>query len=266
MKLALIQMLVEPGRPEANRRRAAERIAEAARNGAEAAVLPEALNLGWTDPSARELAEPIAGGPTFQALSSAARENGLLVCAGLVEREAERIFNSAVLINERGELMIRHRKLNELDIAHNLYEGGDSLRVVDTNFGRVGVMICADAFVPGQFVARTLALMGADIILSPCAWAVPADHDQAATPYGDEWRRAYKPVARDFSIWIAGASNVGPVTGGPWAGRKCIGCSLVVGPGGEEIVQGPYGENAEAIVYVDVKAGARRRVSFCNPA
>ena len=99
--------------------------------------------------------------------------------------------------------------------------------------------------------------MGADVILSPCAWAVEADHDNTSQPYGDIWRNAYRPVAQTYSVWIAGVSNVGPIGGGPWAGRKCIGCSLVVGPNGEEVLQGPYGVDAEAILYIDIEPTKR---------
>jgi len=43
------------------------------------------------------------------------------------------------------------------------------------------------------------------------------------------------------------------MTGGPWAGRPCIGKSLAVGPGGEVLAWGPYGVDAEALVVVDVE-------------
>ena len=49
---------------------------------------------------------------------------------------------------------------------------------------------------------------------------------------------------------VIGVSNVGPMTGGPWAGRKCIGCSLAVGPGGAVLAEGRY--DAEAVVCVEV--------------
>lgn len=52
---------------------------------------------------------------------------------------------------------------------------------------------------------------------------------------------------------MVGVSNVGRMTGGPWAGRRCIGCSLAVGPGGAVPARGPYGERAEAVVCVDVR-------------
>jgi hypothetical protein len=42
------------------------------------------------------------------------------------------------------------------------------------------------------------------------------------------------------------------MSGGPWAGRPCIGKSLAVGPGGRILGRGPYGVDAEALVVVEV--------------
>jgi predicted amidohydrolase len=113
-------------------------------------------------------------------------------------------------------------------------------------------MICADAFARRQMVSRTLGLMGADVILSPCAWAVPSSHDQSVEPYGQLWIDNYQHVAREFQLWIAGVSNVGWLTDGPWAGRKCIGSSLVINPKGEIAATGSYGPDADEIIHVEV--------------
>ena len=250
MKLALAQMLVEPGEKSANLARAERCIAEA--RGADMVVLPEALTLGWTHPSARQQADEIPDGEACVRLRAAAQQQGLYVCAGLIERSAKGIFNAAVLIGPQGEVIAHHRKIHELDIAQDLYARGDRLSVVETPFGRVGVMICADGFAPGQSVSRTLALMGARYILSPCAWAVTADHDNNREPYGQLWLDNYGEVTREFEVTIAGVSNVGPITAGPWQGRKCIGNSLVVGPGGVELARGPYGETAEKLWVINV--------------
>ncbi|HEY5913947.1 MAG TPA: carbon-nitrogen hydrolase family protein [Verrucomicrobiae bacterium] len=252
-RLALAQMLVVGGRKQENLARAEDRISEAARAGARVILLPEALTLGWTHPSAAKEADSIPSGESCRRLSDAARRHSIYVCAGLAERQGDRVYNAAVLLGPDGQLLLLHRKVNELEIGHDCYALGDRLQVAATALGTVGVMICADAFARGQVIARSLALMGADIILSPCAWAVPADHDNVREPYGQLWRENYGPVARDFSLWIAGASNVGRITGGPWSGRKCIGCSLVVGPEGEQVLMGPYGAEAEAMLYADVK-------------
>src|SRR5207248_9465749 len=102
-------------------------------------------------------------------------------------------------------------------------------------------------------VSHVLARMGAQVILSPSAWAVDADHDNVREPYGKRWLDAYTELARLYDVTVVGVSNVGRITGGPWTGRKCIGCSLAVGPGGEILAQGPYGDNAEALVGVEVR-------------
>jgi predicted amidohydrolase len=252
MKVALAQMLVEPGEKQTNLLRAESWIAQAARRGAEAVVLPEALTLGWTHPSARALADEIPEGESCARLRQAARAHGIFVCAGIVERTGGMLFNAAVLVDPAGEVLIHHRKIHELDFARELYACGDRLSVAKTPFGRIGVMICADGFAPGQSLSRTLGMMGARFILSPCAWAVPADHDNEREPYGQLWLDNYGPVAREFGLSIVGVSNVGPITAGPWRGRKCIGNSLVIGRDGQEVARGPYGETAETLLVVEV--------------
>ncbi len=256
-RLALVQMRLVGGDTHANVQHACEQIGLAARHGASVVLLPEALPLGWTHSSALTLAEEIPEGTFCQRLIQAAQEHRVWICSGIIERAGDQIFNSAVLVSPTGTVLARHRKLNELALGHELYAQGDRLQVVPTPMGTLGVMICADAFAPGQIISRALGYMGADVILSPCAWAVPADHDNKLEPYGRLWLENYGPVARDFQIWIAGASNVGWLTDGPWQGRKCIGCSLVVAPTGQAVLQGPYGVDAEAILYTDIKPVVR---------
>lgn len=250
-KLAMGQMLVEGGCPEANLERAAAMIEAAGRAGCEIVVLPECLDLGWTDPSARDIAEPIPGRYS-DVLSRAASDSALYVTAGLTERTGSRVYNAAVLIAPNGEIVLKHRKINELTIAQDLYSVGDRLSVVETPYGIAGITICADNFPDSLVLAHALARMGCQILLSPCAWAVEANHDNSLEPYGALWRGAYETLTGLYDLTVAGVSNVGWLRGGPWMGRKCIGCSLAVGPGGRVLAQGPYGESAESLIVVDV--------------
>jgi predicted amidohydrolase len=256
-KLAMVQMYVEGGALDVNLGNAVDRIKTAAENGADIALLPEVMDLGWTHSSALEMAYPVPGGKTFNALAEAAKSNNIFVCAGIVEKDGDKIYNAAVLIDNHGELLIKHRKLNELDIAHNLYAQGDRLNVAHTEFGTIGLHICADAFAKDKTLTRSLGYMGADIVLSPSSWAVPPDFDNEVTPYGAEWNSVYEPVAKEFNMWIIGVTNVGPVTDGPWKGWNCIGTSLVVNPDGEEFYQAPYGVRADTIMYIDIKTVER---------
>jgi predicted amidohydrolase len=251
INVSMAQILVEGGQPEANLQRACAAVAAGAKAGSQIVVLPECFDLGWTDPSARDLAQPIPGRHVDQ-LCAAAREARVYVAAGLVERSGTKIFNAAVLIGPDGHILLHHRKINELDIALDLYSVGDRMGVATTSLGVIGLNICADNFGDSLAIGHVLARMGAQLILSPSAWAVDADHDNAKEPYGKLWRDAYRQLAPLYNLSIIGVSNVGWLTGGPWRGRKCIGCSLAVGPQGEILAEGPYGENAAANVQLKV--------------
>ncbi len=251
-KLALAQMPVIGGKPAANVALAVRNIAHAARAGASVVLLPEALDCGWCHSSALTDAGGIPEGESCLRLRAAAKAHDIYVCAGLIERAGDEIFNSAVLISPMGEVLLHHRKINELVMAHDLYACGDRLGVAHTPLGTIGLMICADGFAPNLSVSRTLGLMGAQLILSPCAWAVPPGHDNDREPYGQLWLDSYGPVAKEFGLWIAGASNVGMITEGEWAGHSCIGCSLLMNPDGLPALHGPYGMDAAGLLYADI--------------
>jgi len=128
VRIAMAQILVEGGQPKANLQRAVQAIREAAAQGCRLVVLPECLDLGWTHPCAHDLAQPIPGAHV-EALVRAAREHCVFVAAGLVERHGSRLFNAAVLISPAGDIILHHRKVNELDIALDLYSIGDRFGV-----------------------------------------------------------------------------------------------------------------------------------------
>jgi predicted amidohydrolase len=249
--LAMAQMLVEGGDVAGNLSRAGHMIAEAARRRCDIVVLPECLDLGWTHPSAREMAQPIPGRYS-DTLCDAAQTSGLYVVAGLTEKARDRVYNAAVFISPSGEILLKHRKINVLTIAQDIYAIGDSLAVARTPLGTIAVDICADNFPNSLALGHALARMGAQMLLSPSAWAVDADHDNQQTPYGGMWRDSYETLARLYGLTVVGVSNVGWISGGVWKGRKCIGCSLAVGPGGYVLAEGPYGESAEALIEVPV--------------
>jgi len=248
VNLTLAQIRVQPGCPNENLARAIQAISDAAGTGADAVLLPEALDCGWTHPSAHDLAGQIPNGAACESLRAAARTHQMMVCAGLSERSGDQIFNAAVLFSPDGELLLHHRKLNELEFARSLYGCGDRLGVTHTRWGRVGLMICADAFVEDLAITRTLGHMGARVILSPCAWAVAPDRNLVVEPYGQLWRDSYRPVCREFGLTIAGCSNIGPITAGEWQGWRCIGSSLAVGPDGATLAQAPAGDHSESLV------------------
>lgn len=253
LRLAMAQMLVEGGQKQNNLNRAVERIQEAAKNNADMVLLPEAMDLGWTHSSAKTDAEPIPEGFSFETLARAAKNNQVFVCAGIIEKDGENTYNSAVLINREGELVLKHRKINELDIAHDLYDLGDRLNVCKTEFGTVGLLICADATAKDYVLARSTGYLGADLLLLPSSWAVEPNHDNQKNPYGGMWENAFTSVSKEFNMTIVSVSNVGKIVDGPWKNWKCIGNSMLVENAGKDVHVLTHGVDADTIVYRDIK-------------
>ncbi len=246
-KLGMGQLLVEGGKVDENLGRAKSMISRAANAGCSLVVLPECLDFGWTHPSAAERCEEIPGDHSGIICSSARRES-IYVVAGLTERCGSKIYNSAILVSPEGDILIKHRKINVLSIAQDLYSVGDRLMALETPLGMLGISICADNFPDSLTLAHSLARMGCNLLLSPSAWAVDADYDNQKKPYGGLWKTSYKRLADLYDMTTVGVSCVGWMTAGPWEGRKCIGCSLAVGPGGDILAQGSFGSDSQELI------------------
>ncbi|MBX3178458.1 MAG: carbon-nitrogen hydrolase family protein [Candidatus Hydrogenedentes bacterium] len=154
-----------------NCRQFAPFIAEAAKQQATLMVLPETLTCMGNGLSYFDVGEPIPG-PSTEYFGGLAKEHGLYLVVGLVEREEHLIYNVSVLINPRGEVIGKYRKVTlprtEIDMG---IVPGDEYPVFETSFGKVGMMICYDGFFPE--VARQLANNGAEVIAFPVAGCNP---------------------------------------------------------------------------------------------
>ena len=112
-----------------------------------------------------DVSEPVPG-PTTRFLGHVAKRCGLYIVAGIYEREGEAVYNTAVLIDRKGALAGTYRKvcLPREEIDGGITPGND-FPVFDTDFGRIGMMICWDVYFPEP--ARMLARQGAEVILMP---------------------------------------------------------------------------------------------------
>ena len=172
MIVACAQYAVRDGDPKINLERSVRAIQEAADAGADLVVLPELADSGC-DFSSREqalkLAEEVGetrgnpGGPMLRAWKKAVDESGVFIVGGFLEREGGSLYNSAAVIGPG--FFGRYRKTHLWDGEKLLYEAGRNLLAFDTPLGRIGVLICYDAWFPEA--ARTLALRGADLLCIP---------------------------------------------------------------------------------------------------
>ena len=145
LKIALGQILVEGGEPERNFERAHKMIKQAKKEGSQIIVLPETIDFAWTHPSSLKEAKAIPGDYS-DLFCSLAKENSIYVCVGLTEKSGDKNYNTAILINSEGEIILKYSKINLLTVEFPFYEVGTSLNVVDTPLGRIGLNICADNY------------------------------------------------------------------------------------------------------------------------
>lgn len=251
VKIGMIQMAVVFHNPQQNLHHANKLVSQAASMGAEICILPECMDLGWATPEAPVLAQPIPGSIS-DALCDIACNHRVWLLSGITEREGSRVYNAAILISPDGEIRAKHRKINILTDVESMYSVGDRLAVTDTPFGKIGISICADNLSPSLCLGHSLARMGAQMILSPCAWAVTPDRNPITHPYGDEWHVPYHTLSSLYHIPIVGVSNVGSMPVGVWAGWKAIGNSIAYDSDGQCIATLPYGTDAECVKVIDV--------------
>jgi predicted amidohydrolase len=140
-------------------------IASAGAQKADIVCLPEGMTIVGTSHDYISGSETIPG-PTTHFLGEVAKKNNLYIVAGLLEKDGEVVYNTAVLMDRNGQVAGKYRKTS---LPREEIDGGvtpgDSFPVFDTDFGRIGIMICWDSSFPEP--ARALAQQGAEIIFLP---------------------------------------------------------------------------------------------------
>ena len=169
IRVAAVQFEHAAGDKAANLGKIRGFVEQAADQGVEIIASPECCITGYwflrnlSRDELVALAEPVPDGPSSKALLSLAREHGMTIGAGLVEIDADRMYNTYVVAMPNGEWR-RHRKIHSFESDH--ISSGDELTVFDTPHGcRVGVLICYDCNIIEN--VRMTALQGAEILLAP---------------------------------------------------------------------------------------------------
>ncbi len=187
-----------------------EAIRSAAECGAHLVLLPECVWPAYCIGSkaayfsARSAGMP-GQGTFLERLSGWARQYQIMICAGYIEDLDDRLGNAACLIDRSGDLLGTYRKCFLWDFDHDWFEPGDRIEPVDTQFGRIGMMICADNRLPE--IPATLVARGAQLIVQPTAWVnVPAPGEELWNP-----QPAYLNAARaiEFGVPVAACSKWG---------------------------------------------------------
>jgi predicted amidohydrolase len=247
-----VQTLARLGDYEHNISLATEFIEDAVRQGAELVVFPECMDTGYLFDSpehCRALAETLTDGPFVTAQSELARKHGIYIASGVTEWDPakEKIFNSGVMFGRAGEVVCHYHKQFLATHDQNWFAFGErGCPVVDTDLGRIGLLICFDGRIPEIF--RAMAMQGAEIIVDMANFFAM---DQA-----DMWgpARAY-----ENGVWLVAATKAGYERSIYYPGG-----SMIVDPKGRVISKVPYDTHGMAVADIDREAAADKSIYAAN--
>jgi predicted amidohydrolase len=251
--VAAAQQESRAGATEANLRRALGLLEQAASAGAQLVVFPECNLTGYGHETASDCA---ASALTLDAaplasVSVRCAALGVNAVVGFVERDEARLYNSAALIDDRGELRSVFRKLHLpcLGVDRFVSQGDREPEVVETSAGRVSMLICADMIFPEA--ARVAVLKGADVV------AISACVPKGISVYAD---RLIQVRAYENCAYVVYANATGPDGRWSYDGR-----SQIAGPAGR--VLGEAAADGEELVVAKLDlADARAKVRVRQPS
>jgi len=258
--VAVAQLALAVGEPDANREAARKAVAEAAAAGARLVVLPELSDSGYVFADAgeaRSLASPAASGVTLREWRSLAARHGLVIAGGFCELGPDgNLYNSAAIVDAAGTRAV-YRKAHLWDAEKKVFTPGDDPPpVVALPFGNVGLMICYDLEFP-EWV-RLAALSGADLIAVPVNWPASA----SPPPPGERPGEVIVAQAAAWSngVFIAVADRCGTERGVAW-----VGGSLIAGRGGYPAAGPVSGDRAALLTAaIDLRLARDKRNSELN--
>ena len=210
------------------------RVAEAAAGGSELVVFPELTLTGLVGAAeAKALAEPATGGSVNQ-LIDISMQHHIYIVAGMVERDGDKLYNTAVLTGPEG-LAGKYRKMHLCELDRDWATPGDlGFGHFNTPIGRLGILIGHDIVFPE--CGRMLALQGVDLICCPSAMNAPKPYGLAGTK---NWHNYPIPMGYSTMHWHlwrvrAGENNCylafANMTGSYIVGDDCFGRSGIFQP------------------------------------
>ena len=159
-RAAAVQTLARLGDFDHNIALATQYVEDAVRQGAELVVFPECMDTGYLFDSAehcRELAETMSDGPFVTALSALARKHRIYIASGVTEwdPDKEKIFNTGIMFGRNGETVCHYHKQFLATHDQNWFAFGErGCPVVDTDLGKIGLLICFDGRIPDGDAGR----------------------------------------------------------------------------------------------------------------
>lgn len=224
--------------------------------GARVVVFPELASSGYafTDSSeARDAAEPTDGYAVSSWMKAADERNAIIVAGFCEANERDMPYNSAALLVP-GQDPVIYRKAHLWDAERKLFTPGDAVPpVVDTEVGRIAVVICYDLEFPEWI--RIPVLGGADLICAPVNWP------KVPRPAGERPGEVVRTQAQASMnrVAIAACDRTGVERGIDWTSA-----SVIVDVNGWPVGMANLDESSETTVIADIDLSDSRSKKISN--
>lgn len=255
MKIALVQMDIEDGVQEVNLKTARSFGENAKAKNLDLLVFPEMFSTGYTMNS-KKYEEELGTGPSSALLREIAQSNGCNVLGGVIEKTTEKAKNSALIYDEKGNLVYKFSKrfLPSFTDENIHYQPGVEMPVLEFKDQKIAVCICYEIRFPELF--RTFVDRGATCIIVIASWS---------SPRAEHWKTLLKARAIENQVYIVGVNRVGI---GESEEADCmnqdefLGQSMVIDPFGNIIASTEEGKEDLIVADLDVEKVNDLRKSF----
>jgi predicted amidohydrolase len=221
--VALAQIDIALGQPDANLATVARVAGEAAQQGADLLVLPELWSTGYALDRSDELADAPGQG-LFAELATLAQTHGLAIAGSTLARRPSRPSNTATVYSRDGRLLAEYSKIHLFGLMeeNQHLSAGQSSTLFEAPWGLTGLAICYDLRFPELF--RSYATRGAGVVILPSEWPYPRL---------EHWRTLVQARAIEDQCFVIACNRVGSD-----ASNRFCGHSMVVDPWGQILVEG----------------------------
>lgn len=244
MQACIVQMDIELGQTKANWEKAWALTVDVGKQ--DIILLPELWSTGYDLQRARELAEEL-GGPTTRFMAEVAKTHAAYVGGSVLVRQAEDIYNTFLLLNPAGELIVHYEKLHLFGLMdeHLYLTPGQNLGVTELPWCKAGLSICYDLRFPELY--RRYADLDVSLLLISAEWPHPRL---------EHWRTLLRARAIENQSFVLAANRVGRDRHNEFFGH-----SLLIDPWGEIEAEGGAAEQVISLeLEIDRIVTARQRL------
>jgi predicted amidohydrolase len=237
LRVACVQINSSPSKAE-NLERMEPLVVRAAATGADLVLLPEKWNGLGSHEILLDVAEPLDGGETVEAMSRWAQTHGVTLVGGSIAERREgrdKLSNTCVVFDPDGEVAAVYRKIHMFDVEvggvvyreSETEEPGDGPVSCEVEGWRLGLTVCYDLRFPELY--RILAVEGAELVTVPAAFTLFTGKDH--------WELLLRARAVENQCYVVAANQWGVVEG-----KASYGRSSIVDPWGVVLAQAADGD------------------------